>query len=97
MFAGAAASDYKPQPMRRLIIGSLGLALLASACVLAALAVTNLRLKCEDGGHPECAFIEQTAREVGRMEALAATSCALIGGGALMFIRSGARVEKKES
>jgi hypothetical protein len=74
--------------VRRVIIGSFGSGLLLSALGLGFFAMRNFTLKCEDGGHPECAFIEQTAREEGRMQALGAAGCALVAGGALLFARS---------
>jgi hypothetical protein len=74
--------------VKRVIIGSSGLSLLLGALYLGVLAISNLRFRCEDGGHAECAFLEETAGEIGRKQALAATGCALVGAGALLFLRS---------
>lgn len=74
--------------MKRVIIGSFAAALLAGALYLGVQSISNMRVKCEDPGHAECAFLEQTAHEIGRLQALGATGCALIGGGALLFLRS---------
>jgi hypothetical protein len=74
--------------MKRVVIGSFGVSMLLGAIYLGAVAISNLRVRCEDGGHAECAFIEQTAHENGRTQALGATGCALVGGGLLLFLRS---------
>ena len=74
--------------MKRVIIGSFGASMLLGSAYLAYVALQNVRLRCEDGGHAECAFIEETAHENGRMQALGATGCALIGGGLLLYLRS---------
>lgn len=77
--------------MKRVIIGSFAISLLAGAAWLGTQAVSNLRVKCEDGGHPECAFTESIAHEVGKNQGLGATGCALVGGGVLLFLRSKAK------
>lgn len=74
--------------MKRVIIGSFGAGLLLSGLYLGAQSISNMRVICEDGGHPECAFTESTAHELGRMQALGATGLALVGAGALLFLRS---------
>jgi len=74
--------------MKRVIIGSFGVSLLLGAAYLAALALVNVRVRCEDGGHPECAFIEETAHENGRMQAMGAAGCGLVGAGLLLYLRS---------
>lgn len=74
--------------MRIAIIGSFAASLLAGAIFLGVSSISNMRVTCEDGGHAECAFTEQTAHEIGRMQALGATGCALVGAGALLFLRS---------
>jgi hypothetical protein len=79
--------------MKRAIIGSFAGGLLLGGLYLGAESISNMRVTCEDGGHPECAFTESTAHEVGRTQALGALGCALVGGGALIFLRS----QKKES
>jgi len=79
---------YKPQRMKRVVIGSFGVAMLGAAAYLGVTAISNVRINCEDGGHPECAFIEETAHEIARKQALAATGCALVGGGLLMWLRN---------
>lgn len=71
-----------------MIIGSFAAALLLAGVYLGTQSISNMRVKCEDGGHPECAFTEQTAHEVGRMQALGATGLALVGAGTLLFLRS---------
>jgi hypothetical protein len=77
--------------MKRAVIGSFGVSMFLGAMYLGALAFSNLRVRCEDGGHPECAFIEETAHENGRMQALGAAGCALVGSGLLLFLRSQAK------
>jgi hypothetical protein len=79
--------------MKRVIIGSFSASLLIGGIYLGVESLSNMRVTCEDGGHAECAFIEQTAHEIGRQQALGAAGCALVGGGALLFLRS----QKKES
>ena len=74
--------------MKRVIIGSFAAALLLGSVYLGGSSISNMRVKCEDGGHAECAFTEQTAHEVGRMQALGSAGCALVGAGALLFLRS---------
>jgi hypothetical protein len=74
--------------MRRVMIGSFALGLVGGALYLGVTSISNMQVKCEDGGHAECAFTEATARELGRMQALGATGCALVGAGALLFLRS---------
>lgn len=74
--------------MKRVIIGSFALALLGGALYLGVQSISNMRVECEDGGHAECVFTEETAHEVGRTQALAATGCALVAGGTLLFLRS---------
>jgi hypothetical protein len=81
--------------MKRVIIGSAGSGLLLGAVYLGVLSLSNMRFVCEDGGHPECAFMEETAREIGRKQALGATGCALVGGGVLLLLRS--REQKERS
>jgi hypothetical protein len=77
--------------MKRVIIGSFAAALLLGSLYLGVSSISNMRVKCEDGGHAECAFTEQVAHEIGRMQALAATGCALVGAGTLLFLRSKAK------
>lgn len=77
--------------MKRVIIGSVAASLLIAAVYLGVSSISYMRVKCEDGGHAECAFTEQTAHELGRLQALAATGCALVGAGALLFLRSKAK------
>ena len=74
--------------MKRVVIGSFGISMICGAAYLAAAAVSNLRVRCENGGHAECAFIAETAHENGRMQAFGATGCALVGGGLLLWLRS---------
>ena len=83
-----AKSVYKRARMKRVVIGSFGVSLLLGAIYLGVVALSNLRVRCEDGGHAECAFIEQTAHENGRMQAMGAAGCALVGGGVMLFLRS---------
>ena len=86
-----AVPVYKRAGMRRVIMGSFAFGLLLGAGYLGVESIANMRLRCEDGGHAECAFIESTAREIGRMQALGAAGCALVGGGTLLFLRSKAK------
>jgi hypothetical protein len=79
--------------VKRVVIGSFGISMICGAAYLAAVAISNLRVRCEDGGHEECAFIEETAHENGRMQALGATGCVLVGSGLLLWLRS----QKKET
>ena len=74
--------------MKRVIIGSFGAGLLLSGLYLGTQSIASMRVKCEDGGTAECAFTESTAHELGRLQALGATGCALVGAGALLFLRS---------
>ncbi|MBK7863091.1 MAG: hypothetical protein IPJ65_31675 [Archangiaceae bacterium] len=74
--------------MKRVVIGSFAAGLLVGGVYLGTQSISNMRVTCEDGGHPECAFTEETAHEVGRQQALGALGCALVGGGALLFVRS---------
>lgn len=69
-------------------LASFAAALFAGGGYLLFQAVTNFTVRCEDGGHPECAFIEQTARELGRMQSLGAAGCALVAAGLLLYLRS---------
>lgn len=79
--------------MKRVVIGSFALGLVGGALYLGVQSLGNSRVVCEDGGHSECAFIEETAHEIGRMQALGSAGCALVGAGALLFLRS----QKKET
>ena len=74
--------------LARVAVGAVATAMLLGAVYLGWQSVQNSRLRCEDGGHEECAFIEQTAREVARTQALFAAGCALLGGGLLLYLRS---------
>jgi hypothetical protein len=74
--------------MKRVIIGSFAGGLIIGALFLGEQSISNMRVTCEDGGHPECAFTEQTAHEIGREQALGATGCLLAGLGAALFARS---------
>ena len=74
--------------MKRVVIGSFGISMLCAAAYLAASAIGNLRVRCEDGGHAECAFIEETAHENGRRQALGATGLTLVGSGLLLWLRA---------
>jgi hypothetical protein len=74
--------------VKRVVIGSFGISMICCAAYLAASAIPNLRVRCEDGGHTECAFIEETAHENGRMQAFGATGFALVGSGLLLWLRS---------
>ena len=74
--------------MKRVMIGSFAAGLLLGGVYLGVQSLSNMRVKCEDGGHPECAFTESTAHEVGRTQALGAAGCMLVGAGALLFLRS---------
>ncbi len=74
--------------MKRVIIGSFALSLVLGAVYLGTQSISNMRVVCEDGGHPECAFTEQTAHELGRTQALEAAGLMLVGAGALLFLRS---------
>ena len=70
------------------MIGSFAVGLLGGALFLGISSISNMRVVCEDGGHAECAFTESTAHEIGRLQALGATGCALVGAGALLFLRA---------
>jgi hypothetical protein len=74
--------------MKRVAIGSFGLALVAGALYLGVASLVNARVSCAHSGQPECELNAQTAHEIARTQALGALGCMLAGTGALLWLKA---------
>lgn len=71
----------------RAALRGLGLGLGLGALALAALAALRLRVDCGGLSAAECELQHTLAHEIARLQALAATGCALVAGGLYLALR----------
>jgi hypothetical protein len=76
-----------PRSFARAALGGLAAGLLLAAMALGGLSLQRATQACEAPGTEECTFELQTAREIARLQALAALGCALLGGGLALTAR----------
>ncbi len=76
-----------PPPVARAALVGLVLGLLGASLVFLFSALGNVRRECAFPETEECDFEMEEAREVGRLQGLAAIGCALVGGGMGLALR----------
>ncbi len=82
---------YKPLRMKRVVIGSFGVAMLVATAYLGVTAILNVRVasaKTEATPSMPSSKMDRPRDHARRSKALAATGCALVGGGLLMWLRN---------